>query len=126
MPSVLADAISAVGALNLPLPMLMVGFYLGKANLIEAFKDGWSYLCIALRLVVFPLLTLLVCYLIGIRGNVLTVLVIGASAPVGATATIFSAKFNRDTELSVRLVSLSTILSMITMPLIIALTQTLA
>ncbi len=126
LPSVIMDAISAMGALNLPLPMLMVGFYLGKANLIEAFKDGWSYLCIALRLIVFPLAVLLVCYLLGVRGNVLTVSVIGASAPVGATATIFSAKFNRDTELSVRLVSLSTILSMITMPLIIALTQMIA
>ena len=126
LPSVIMDAISAMGALNLPLPMLMVGFYLGKANLIEAFKDGWSYLCIALRLIIFPLAVLLVCYLLGVRGNVLTVSVIGASAPVGATATIFSAKFNRDTELSVRLVSLSTILSMITMPIIIALTQMIA
>ena len=126
LPSVIMDAISAMGALNLPLPMLMVGFYLGKANLIEAFKDGWSYLCIALRLIIFPLAVLLVCYLLGVRGNVLTVSVIGASAPVGATATIFSAKFNRDTELSVRLVSLSTILSMVTMPIIIALTQMIA
>ena len=126
LPSVIMNAISAMGALNLPLPMLMVGFYLGKANLIEAFKDGWSYLCIALRLIIFPLAVLLVCYLLGVRGNVLTVSVIGASAPVGATATIFSAKFNRDTELSVRLVSLSTILSMITMPIIIALTQMIA
>ena len=126
LPSVIMDAISAMGALNLPLPMLMVGFYLGKANLIEAFKDGWSYLCIALRLIIFPLSVLLVCYLLGVRGNVLTVSVIGASAPVGATATIFSAKFNRDTELSVRLVSLSTILSMVTMPIIIALTQMIA
>lgn len=126
LPTIIADAISAMGALNLPLPMLMVGFYLGKANLIEAFKDGGTYLCIALRLVVFPLAVLLVTYLLGVRGNVLIVSVIGASAPVGATATIFSAKFNRDTELSVRLVSLSTILSMITMPLIIALTQMIA
>jgi predicted permease len=52
--------------------------------------------------------------------------VIGACAPVGATATIFAAKFDRDTELSVRLVSLSTILSMVTMPLIVGLTFTLA
>ena len=126
LPSVLADAISAIGALNLPLPMLMVGFYLGKANLLDAFKDGWSYLCMALRLVAFPLITLGVLYLCGIRGNVLTVLVIGASAPVGATTTIFSAKFNRDTELSVRLVALSTILSMLTMPLIVGLTQMIA
>ena len=126
IPSLVSDVLSALSALNLPLPMLMVGFYLGKADLRSAFKDGWSYLCIALRLIVFPLAVLGVAYLCGVRGNVLTVSVIGASAPVGATATIFSAKFNRDTELSVRLVSLSTILSMITMPLIIALTQVIA
>lgn len=126
LPSVIAGAISALSALNLPLPMLMVGFYLGKADLIAAFKDGWSYLCIALRLLVFPLATLGVLYLCGVRGNVLLVSVIGACAPVGATATIFAAKFGRDTELSVRLVSLSTVLSMVTMPLIVGLTRMIA
>ena len=126
LPSVIAGAISALSALNLPLPMLMVGFYLGKADLIAAFKDGWSYLCIALRLLVFPLATLGALYLCGVRGNVLLVSVIGACAPVGATATIFAAKFGRDTELSVRLVSLSTVLSMVTMPLIVGLTRMIA
>lgn len=126
LPSVVAGAIAALSALNLPLPMLMVGFYLGKADLLAAFKDGWSYLCIALRLLVFPLATLGVLYLCGVRGNVLLVSVIGACAPVGATATIFAAKFGRDTELSVRLVSLSTVLSMLTMPLIVGLTFTVA
>jgi predicted permease len=126
LPSVMAGAISALSALNLPLPMLMVGFYLGKSDLIAAFKDGWSYLCIALRLLVFPLATLGILYLCGVRGNVLLVSVIGACAPVGATATIFAAKFGRDTELSVRLVSLSTVLSMVTMPLIVGLTRMIA
>lgn len=126
LPSLIADAISAMSALNLPLPMLMVGYYLGKADLLAAFRDGWSYLCIALRLLVFPLAVLGVLYLCGVRGNVLTVSVIGACAPVGATTTIFSAKFGHDTALSVRLVSLSTILSMLTMPLIVGLTQMLA
>ena len=77
-------------------------------------------------MLLFPLVLLLVLWVCGVSGNVLTVSVIGASAPVGATATIFAAKFNRDTELSVRLVSLSTILSMITMPLIVGLTQMIA
>ena len=126
LPGLVTEALGAMSALNLPLPMLMVGFYLAKADLKAAFKDGWSYFCMALRLIAFPLATLAVLYLCGVRGNVLTVLVIGASAPVGATTTIFSAKFNRDTELSVRLVALSTILSMITMPLIVGLTQTIA
>ena len=126
LPSLLADAVSAMSALNLPLPMLMVGYYLGKADLLAAFRDGWSYLCIAMRLLVFPLALLGVLYLCGVKGNVLTVSVIGACAPVGATATIFAAKFGHDTDLSVRLVSLSTILSLISMPLIIGLTQMLA
>lgn len=126
LPGVLADAIAAMSALNLPLPMFMIGYYLGKADLGAAFRDIQSYLCIFLRLVVFPMVTLGILLLCGVHGNVLTVTVIGASAPVGATATIFAAKYGRDTELSVRLVSLSTVLSLITMPLIVGLTQTLA
>ncbi len=126
LPSLIADALSAISALNLPLPMLMVGYYLGKADLLAAFRDGRSYLCMAMRLAVFPLALLGVLYLCGVRGNVLTVSVIGACAPVGATATIFSAKYDRDVDLSVRLVSLSTILSLVTMPFIVGLTQMLA
>ena len=126
LPSLITDALSALSALNLPIPMLMVGYYLGKADIKAALSDLWSYFCIAIRLILYPMLLLGVLLVFGIRGNVLTVLVIGASAPVGATTTIFSAKFGRDTDLSVRLVSLSTLISMITMPLIVGLTQMLA
>jgi len=126
LPGVVREALSAVAALNLPLPMLMVGYYLGKADLRAAFRDGWSFVCIAVRLIVFPLLLLVVLWLCRAKGNVMIVSVIGMSAPVGATATIFSTKFDRDTGLSVRLVSLSTILSLVTMPLIIGLTQMIA
>lgn len=126
LPSVLSDAIGAMAALNLPIPMLLVGFYLANADIKAALKDKWSYICILLRLLVFPLATLGVLYLLGVRGNTLTVCVIGASAPVGATTTIFAAKFDKDTELSVRLVALSTIFSLITMPVIVGLTQALA
>ena len=126
LPNVLLEAIAAMSALNLPLPMFMVGYYLGKADILAAFKDKWSYLCMALRLLAFPLGALALMYVCGVRGNVLTVSVLGTCAPVGATTTIFAAKFDRDTELSVRLVSLSTIVSLITMPLIVGLTQMLA
>ena len=126
LPELLLDAVSAMAALNLPLPMFMVGYYLGKADILAAFRDKWSYLCMALRLLIFPLAALAVMYVCGVRGNVLIVSVLGTCAPVGATTTIFAAKFDRDTELSVRLVSLSTIMSLITMPLIVGLTQMLA
>lgn len=127
LPELFRNLISSMSALNLPLPMFMVGYYLTKVDLLRSVKDSPTYLCcMCLRLLIFPLLCLGLMLPFGIRGNVLTVCVIGASAPVGATTTIFSAKFSRDPELSVRLVSLSTILSMFTMPLVVGLTQMLA
>ena len=46
---------------------------------------------------------------------------IAASSPIAAITTMFSAKFDKDTPLSVNMVSISTLLSLATMPLIITL-----
>lgn len=126
IPAVISSAMSYMAALNVPLPMMIVGYYLGDTNIAQALKDIKSYKCLFLRLVIFPVLALGLLYLCGIRGTLLSALIIAASAPIGATTTMFSEKFGRDTELSVRLVSLSTLLSMLTMPLIIGITQLIA
>jgi predicted permease len=47
-------------------------------------------------------------------------IVIAASAPVGAMVTMFASKYERDVDLSVGLVSGTTLLSIITMPVVIA------
>ena len=65
-------------------------------------------------------------WLCGINGDMLISLAICASAPVAAVTTMFSSKYNRDTELSVNLVSLSTLLSLITMPVMIVFAEKLA
>jgi predicted permease len=123
LPQIILDALSSMSALNLPLPMLMIGYYLAKADIISAFKDGWLYVCVALRLIIFPLIALGMMLALGIGGNVFLVCVIGAAAPVGTTTTIFAAKFNRDIELSVKLESVSTVLSLITMPIVVSVAQ---
>lgn len=126
LPYVLSSAISYMAALNVPLPMLVIGYYLGNTDIIEALKDKASYKCLFWRLIGFPCVLLALMYLCGIRGSMLTSMIIAVSAPVAATTTMFSEKFDSDTELSVRLVSVSTLLSMITMPLVIGLTQLIA
>lgn len=123
LPGIILDALSSMSALNLPLPMLMIGYYLAKADIISAFKDGWLYLCVALRLIIFPLAAIVLLSAFGVGGNVFLVCVIGAAAPVGTTTTIFAAKFNRDIELSVKLESVSTLLSLLTMPIIVSIAQ---
>ena len=60
-------------------------------------------------------------------GTLLVSAIISLSAPVAAVTTMFSSKFGGgDTALSVDMVSLSTVLSIITMPAVITLAQLLA
>lgn len=123
LPEVLAQPVSYLASLNTPLPMLIIGFYLSRLDLKKIFEDAKRYWVVFLRLVVIPLISLGFMYAVGIRGDLLVVCTISASAPVAATTTMFSAKFKRDTELSAELVSISTLFSLITMPLIIGFAQ---
>ena len=126
LPEVLAQPITHLGNLNTPVPMLLIGYFLSKTDLRLAFHDSRSFVCMAARLFLVPLVALGGMYLCGIRGEVLVSMVIAASAPVAAATTMFATKFDADTSLSVNMVSLSTLCSVITMPLIVALTQILS
>ena len=124
--TVISTPLQHLANLNTPLPMMLVGYYLSQDNLFNALKNKDNYLCAALRLVVYPVISIAGMYLCGIRGNMLVTLAIAVSAPVAAITTIFAAKFNRSVQTSVQLVSLSTLLSIITMPVLVALTQLIA
>lgn len=126
LPSIIAQPIGYMAALNSPVPMLIIGYYLSKADLKKAFTDLWAYISMALRLVVLPLASLFALLLCGIKGTLLVSLVISVSAPVAAITTMMSAKYSHDTELSVSLVASTTLLSMGTMPLIVGLAQYLS
>lgn len=126
LPEIILSPISYIAALNTPVPMLVIGYYLSQTKLTKALTDGGVYAVVALRLVVIPLISLFVMVLCGIKGDILIACTVAASAPTAATTTMFATKFNRDTNLSVGIVSATTIPSIITMPLIIALAQTIS
>lgn len=126
LPSILSAPIDHLANLNTPLPMLLIGYYLSEADIKTALRDRACYLTIFLRLAAVPLLMLGGLWLCGVRGTVLVSAVVGASAPVATATTMFAARYRRDPTLSVNLVVLSTLFSVITMPLIVGLATFLA
>ena len=123
VPTVIYEPMSHMASLNTPLPMIVIGYHLAHSNLLDGLKDiKLLYACL-LRLFVLPLVALFGFYLCGFKGIMPLALTICASAPSAATGTMFAAKFGRDTALSVKLVSISTIFSIISMPLIATLAQ---
>lgn len=120
LPSVLASPVEYLANLNTPLPMIIIGFYLAGANLKKVFSDKWAYASMFLRLIFIPILSIFAMYVCGIRGDILVSCAIASCAPVAATTTMFATKFKADVELSVGLVSATTLLSVATMPIIIS------
>lgn len=126
LPKIISEPISYMAALNTPIPMIVIGYHLTKSNMLNGLHDLKCVFAIFLKLVLVPLLSLGGMYIFGIRGDLLVSLVISCAAPTAAVTTMFSAKFNKDTSLSVNMVSISTILSLITMPCIVTLAQYVA
>ena len=124
VPEIIEKPVGFLASLNTPLPMMIVGYYLSQTRLTDAFKDGKGFICVLFRLIAIPLLAFGGMMLCGIRGTVLMTCVIAASAPAAAATTMFAAKFDNDAKLSVNLVTLSTLLSVLTMPLIVGFART--
>lgn len=126
VPKIIYEPISHIATLNTPLPMIIIGYHLASSNLLKGLKDIQCIFAVLLKLFILPLVLLLVMYLCGIRDTLLLALTICSCAPSAAITTMFSAKYGADTELSVTMVSLSTILSLISMPIVVTLAQYLA
>lgn len=117
MPYAIYEPMKHIGALNTPIPMIIVGYHMAGAGFkIKGFS---AYTSIVLRLIVSPVLMILGLWLFKITGNIMVACTIAASSPVAAATTMFSEKFMGDTPLSSTLVSLTTLLSIITMPVIV-------
>ncbi len=128
VPTPISSAIEHISSLNTPAPMIIIGYYLSKSKILTAISDKRAWLPIATRLILTPAVCFAILYALkftslAIENKIAVSCIIAASAPCAAVTTVFSEKFNKDTQLSVRLVSVSTLLSILTMPLYVALAQ---
>ncbi len=119
--TVVMEPIKHLAALNTPLPMVIIGFYLANASLRLGKGDGRMIVVILLRLVAAPLVTMGILRLIGVTGLPLSACVLPASAPVAVIIMMFAANYDGDAEGASRTVSLSHLVSIVTMPAILVL-----
>lgn len=125
LPAVVADPINHLANLNTPLPMLFIGYYLSTVDFSKVLKRPIYFAACAVRLLVAPVVAGAVMYAIGVRGALFISMMIAATAPVATSVTMFAARYDGDNETAVNVVALSTLLSLITMPLLVALAQLL-
>jgi hypothetical protein len=121
LPDLITDTMQRVGSCNSPMAMIVFGTFLANCNFKNIFAKKEVYFVSLIRLIIIPITMLFIFKLFGVEGNMLTALTISASAPVATNTAMYSAKYENDTALSSELVGQTSIFSIITMPIIVAL-----
>ncbi len=120
LPAAAENVIGTIASMNGPLAMIVLGVYLGQVSLRSLFSGRVVYRCTLVRLVVIPVLTMALMYVFPAKYHMLKLTVlIAASAPVGSNVAIFAQLYGQDYMQSVKEVALSTLLCIITLPLIL-------
>ena len=122
LPEVIGVPIHHMANLNTPLAMIVIGYSLAGARFGKVMRTGALYVATVVRLVACPLLAIAALYPFrsSLDRNMMLATVIAASAPVAAMVAMFAAKFGRDVDVAVSVVSGTTLLSILTMPVVIA------
>lgn len=122
----LKNVAQSIAAMNSPLAMIIIGVYLTEVSIKNIFCKKETYICSVIRLVIIPLISLLLFKFIPIGTTTIKLaLLIVLSAPVGSNVAMFAQKFKQSYTYAVEIVMLSTILSIVIMPLFILVAQTI-
>ena len=118
LPETLGKSLSMMGSMTTPLSMLIIGAILAGNDLKTVFS-GWKiYAVTFFRLLVIPLLLLVILKPFIKDPMLIVVLVMLSAMPVAAITAIFAAEYNRRPVLASKMVFISTVLSVFTIPVV--------
>ena len=119
VPFIPKETLQHFANMNTPLAMLISGFSMANADLKSLFLNARTYLMCAIKLIVFPIIILFVLKLFNAPETVYMAVVITAACPSAGMSTILALKYNRNATYASELVAASTLLSVITLPIIV-------
>ena len=117
LPDWLMATLKLLGQASLPLGLLAVG----AALELSALKDRTGAVASAcgLKLILSPMLAALLLALLGVHGAAFAVAVVYMGVPTSASAYVLAAEMGGDRDAMATIISVSTVLSALTLPLIV-------
>lgn len=117
IPSPISDVVGYLGAMNTPLSMIVVGVNLAAFSLTTIFNDKLVWLGVLARNILVPALFVVLLGLLPIDPVARMAILISVATPVGAMLVIFSVRHDQNTQFATKLLCLSTLLCLVTLPL---------
>ncbi len=122
-----SSLLSGMKALVAPLAMLLIGFRFAELNFKSIWKDKYLYINIILTLFITPAIIWAMLKLLAVTGIyddslVLAVLLMSAAAPAATATGMFAEKFDGDAPYASLIVSVTSLLCIVSMPILSLLT----
>ena len=121
LPSFLTDAVGYIGGATTPLSIICIGFMLSQAKLKNVFKKWRLMLTALIQLTLGPLVTWGILTLLQFPIEVIEVCTLIQALPTATSLGLFAVKYGGNDAESSELVTISTIFSVATLPLMVLL-----
>lgn len=125
LPAPLTSAVSQLAAMNTPLSMLIVGARMDTLR-PRMLADGQMWIAVLVKLVLLPMAALCVLRLMGVTDITLVLITAATAMPAAASTQILTERYGGDVFFSAKTTSVSTLCSVLTLPLMLLIAGLLA
>lgn len=118
VPKVIEDVANTLGNLTAPLSMIVIGDAMSQMKIKELLADKKLMLFTGIKLLVIPIIGLFIVKQLGLNPMLTGVCLVMLSTPVGSMTAMLAQQYDGNYELASKGVALTTLLSVITMPIV--------
>lgn len=116
LPGFLQKSLNSIANCNTAMVMLVIGIILSELSVREMF-DKWSGIYTGFRLLVFPAIVFVCLKFLPIPSLAANICIIETAMPASVTMVMLAQKYHRDPQFASKMVFVSTLASLFTMPL---------
>ena len=124
MPNLIYKGVQYISGLNTPLAMFTIGIYFAQTKPAKMLKNPKLYLLSLVRLIIIPLVSMLALFFLPQEfAEMKMALLIVAACPTGSNVAVYAQLYDSDYSYAVETVIISTLLSIISIPLIVQIAE---
>lgn len=118
IPGFICQSLTTLGNITVPAALLIIGSSMSQLPIRSLLGNTTVYLTTALRLALLPLAVYYLTFLMGFSQLVVNINTVVIAMPVATYGTILCLKYGKDTTLMAEVTFITTLLSMISIPLL--------
>lgn len=119
LPNIITDSLNFISNLNTPLAMIVSGVTIADTKILKLLKKPGIYYVSFLKLILLPLILIAAFSLFNVNEQVRITVLVAASAPAAAMCTLQCIRYEKNSLYASEIFAASTILSVVTLPIIV-------